>query len=64
METDSGDDAVSANPTRSGRISQAKAKVASAIKTLSTKRTRKPRTIESSPSKESLLNVTNFNLSS
>ena len=42
MQADSGDDAVSVNPTRSGRIPKAKAKVAGAIRELINKRPRKP----------------------
>lgn len=60
MQTDSGDEAVSANPTRSGRIPRAKAKVADAIQNLFTKKTRKAKVIESSPSEESL--VKSFNI--
>lgn len=62
MQADSGDDAVSANPTRSGRIPKVKAKVADAIKELLQKRPRKPtqkKVIESSPSEESLTEVRN-----
>lgn len=60
MQAESGDDAVTANPTRSGRIPKAKAKVAGAIKELLSKRPRKPtqkNVIQSSPSAESLTEV-------
>ena len=42
MQADSGDDAMSANPTRSGHIPKVKAKVAGAIKELFNKKTQKP----------------------
>ena len=60
MQADSDDDAITANPTWSRRIPKAKAKVASAIKELLSKRPRKPtpkNVIQSSPSAESLTEV-------
>ena len=56
---DSGDDAMSANPTRSRHIPKAKAKVAGAIKELINKRPRKltQKKVIELPSEESLTEV-------
>jgi hypothetical protein len=54
---DDTEDTVIGNPTRSGRRPTVKAAIAGAIKSLTGKRPRKKKVVESSPSQESLTEV-------